>query len=104
MQSKLRPVVTRNVAYHKPHYERWLNKASLLLIEQWEGKPKLVKVGKVSVQFYGVKNCDLDNAIGAVFDAMTRAEIWTDDRIVQHLEAAFEPSKAHKIEIWIELR
>lgn len=102
MQSKLRPRVANGKAYHSLHYKHWLSEAVCLLSEQWKRKPPLTTVGKVTVQFWGKKTCDLDNAIGSVFDALTQAKVWKDDRLVQHLEAAFEPSKVNLIEVWVE--
>lgn len=85
-QSKLRPVVTRNGAYHKPKYVNWLNQAVIQLDQLWN-LPPLEAIDKIEIIYHSnLKGGDLDNCCGAVFDALTKAQVWIDDRIVNHLE------------------
>lgn len=83
MQSKKRPRVTRNGVYYDNAYKTWSRIAVETLYLQWDG-PSINEIKLLSVTFLGGNmRMDGDNCIGAVMDAMVKANIVKNDTVKQ---------------------
>ena len=103
---KQRARVTHKGTFHIHAYQDWLKEAIFQLRQQWKSQP-LQSISKLSVQFYGKSaRSDLDNLVGAVMDALVKAEVIRNDNltVINHLETAWERSRDNpKIEIILDL-
>lgn len=84
--AKARPRVTRFGTYNPPAYTAWRAEFVRQVKKQWDGVPLSGRIGLFAK--YDCKKKlrpDLDNAIGAVQDALKDAGIYGDDRIIRAL-------------------
>jgi Holliday junction resolvase RusA-like endonuclease len=103
-----RAQVANGRAYYKPAYQQWKQEAKKVCRDYWKGREPLLKIVKLSMQFYGWSRAyDLSNLFKSVEDAMVAAEILRDDNltVIQHIESAWEkaPSKKEQfIDVYLE--
>mgnify|MGYP000311797912 CR=1 FL=1 len=84
--AKPRPRVTRWGAYNEPRYMEWRAEVVRQVKAQWDGVKISGKIGMFCHHDCKKKlRPDLDNAVGAVQDALKDAGIYGDDRIIRTL-------------------
>lgn len=104
LKSKARPRAFRGQAipYMPPDYKKWKKDFRAQLAEWWVREP-LEIVNVISFRFTGPARGDLDNLIGAVFDA-GNGLVWVDDRVSVISKLSAEHIKAKAAQSSIEIR
>jgi Holliday junction resolvase RusA-like endonuclease len=98
--AKARPRVTRRNVYMPAHYQAWREKFAGYCL----GAREVVGTFALTVAFRtktGNMRPDLDNAVGAVLDALQDAKVIANDSACKSLVAFLE--KGHRSEITITL-
>lgn len=90
-KAKARPRVARGHAFMPKDYMQWKGEAGKQMRNQMPRiREPLTGRISISIRFLtasGKMRCDLDNACGAVFDALQDAEIIANDRDIYKMQA-----------------
>jgi Holliday junction resolvase RusA-like endonuclease len=102
LMSKARPRVTRFGAYMPKPYQDWRKECVELLKEAWPYDPIDHPIS-VSIECAGAARGDVDNYMGAFFDAANKI-LWVDDRCSIIKSACISHTKAKLADSYWKIR
>lgn len=102
---KARPRLSKWGAYMPPEYQKWMRAAVSLIKGQWRHDP-LDIVSKLKIDFQGGSaRSDLDNDVGSVFDALTKAGVIKNDNknVISNFSASWSRSEMDRIDVYLHI-